>query len=241
MKTRKSAVTFCILVLLGMMIVSGCGLVTVETPTPETVVLQATQTAIALAQLEVELRQTQTALAATQTAMFSTATPTTVPTQVESTPTPSLATLEPIDTPTTVGPTDTPTSTHTPTATPTFTSTPIDTPLPIPTLTPTYCPELSHVTIVTPEGSETKQEELDRPNHYTSPIRVTWAEACRRNMIVQVYHRGEETPIFPQDDVHQQSPWGVKIGLDSSPEPYEIKVWIPDTETYDSAWVTVVD
>ena len=117
MKVRKNAVTLWVLVLLGMVIVSGCGPITVETPTPETVVLQATQTAIALAQLEVELKQTQTALAATQTAMSFTATPTaTTETEPTATPTPAppTATPEATDTPT-VGPTDTPIPTDTPT------------------------------------------------------------------------------------------------------------------------------
>jgi len=236
MKVRKGAVTLWVLVSLGMVIVSGCGPVTVETPTPETVVLQATQTAIALAQLEVELKQTQTALAATQTAMALIATPAATPTQAELTATPTpTATPEPTDTPT-FGPTDTSTPVPpTPTRTPVL---PTSTQVP-PAPTPTYCPDLSNVTISSPEGSETRQEELDSPHDYTSPVRVTWAEACRRNMVVQVYHR--ETLIFPPGDDNRQSPWGVEISLTPSSEPYEIKVWIPGTMTYDSIWVTVVD
>ena len=94
MKVRESVVALWVLVLLGMAVVSGCGLVTVETPHPETA-LQATQAAIALAQLELELKQTQTALAATQTAISFAATPTAT---IAAFPSPVISISEPTQT-----------------------------------------------------------------------------------------------------------------------------------------------
>jgi hypothetical protein len=73
MRGRKNTLILQILLLLGMVIMIGCGLITVETPQPTTI-SQATQTATALAQLELELGQTQAAVAATQTEMAATQT-----------------------------------------------------------------------------------------------------------------------------------------------------------------------
>lgn len=226
-----------LLAVLLLPLVAGCiDVRVVETPTPDRAVIAtmaalATENARLATQVAALVTPTATPAATTQ------AKPTATPT-----PVPPTATPKPTDTPT-VGPTDTPTSTDTPTATPTSTSTSTDTPTPAPppTPTPTYCPDLSNVTILAPEGGETRQQELDSPHSYKSPVRVTWAEACRRRMVVQVYHHGRETPIFPPGDPHQESSWRVEISLDPSSEPYEIKVWIPGTMIYDSVWITVMD
>jgi hypothetical protein len=131
MKIRKSAVTPWVLVLLGMMIVSGCSPVAVETPVPTPDIAATVEAAVAVAlasQPTPDVAATveaavATKMAATQTAQ---AEPTATPT-----PAPPIATPEPTDTPT-VGPTGTPIPVP-----PTPTPTPAVTPTPTPWITVT--------------------------------------------------------------------------------------------------------
>jgi hypothetical protein len=131
MKVRKSAVTLGVLVLLGMVIVSGCGPVTVETPVPTPDINAAVETAIAAvmtSQPTPNATATYVAIA-TEIAVTQAA-------QVEQvatpTPVPPTATPEPTDTPV-VGPTDTPILTDTPTV-----------PCVSPTIEFTYVPPYGH-------------------------------------------------------------------------------------------------
>lgn len=147
MKVRKSAVTLWVLVLLGMVIVSGCGPVTVETPVPSpdiaasAVATQPTPDVAATVEASVATAlasQPTPDVAATVEAAVATKMAATQIAQAEQaatpTPVPPTTTPEPTDTPT-VGPTDTTPPTDTPTATPTATPTQTET-----AATPTFTP-----------------------------------------------------------------------------------------------------
>jgi hypothetical protein len=78
------------------------------------------------------------------------------------------------------------------------------------------------------------------PAPVNSPVMVEWivSDAEDRLRVVQVYHGGNSTPIFPEKDPHQESENGVRIKL--GPGTYEIKVWIPETNINVSTWVAVL-
>jgi hypothetical protein len=123
MKVRKSAVTLWVLVLLGTITVSGCGLVTVETPVPTPDIAATVEAAVAVAlasQPTPDLAATVKAAVATEVAatQAAQAEPTVEPTPTEEpTPEPTKKpTVEPTEEPTpepteepTVEPTEEPT------------------------------------------------------------------------------------------------------------------------------------
>ena len=129
MKIRKSAVTPWTLVLLGMVIVSGCGPVAVETPVPTpdiaatAVALQPTSDVAATVEVSVA-----TALASQPTPDVAATVEAAVATKMAAT---QIAQAEPTATPTPVPLTATPEPINTPTVGPTATPTPTDTPIPI--------------------------------------------------------------------------------------------------------------
>ena len=136
MKVQKSAVTLWVLVLLGMVIVSGCGPVTVETPVPTPDIAAIAKAAAATA-------------VASQPTPNATATYAAIATEI------AIAYLEPTVTPTPVPPTATPEPTDTLTVGLTDTPSPTDTPIATPTATPTQAepaatPDLADISTATP-------------------------------------------------------------------------------------------
>lgn len=76
----------------------------------------------------------------------------------------------------------------------------------------------------------------DSPLPVSSPVRVEWSGG--RSKVVQVHdYQADGTLIFPPGSPHKQSSSGVTIPL--QPGRYEIKAWVPDTQSSKAAWIEV--
>ena len=94
------------------------------------------------------------------------------------------------------------------------------------------CSSASKINI---DNQDVVSSTAENPLCKSSPIDVHWeAEA---NMVVQVYKNGKL--IYPKDDPHEEQSSGVKIPLKTG--LYEIKVWVPRTMNFKSAWVEIGD